>query len=189
MLTNKEQAEQELIRGCVENNRKSQEQLYRKFFPTMLAMCRKYMSDEDEVMDVLNQGFLKVFQKINLYENRGSLEGWIRRLIFRTLADHFRSKKSYLKFLVMEERDQPLPENAVQSLFYEDLMSLVKLLPTTSKEVFLLHALEGYTHIEIGEKLGMSEGTSKWHLSNARKILKEKINDYAQQRPYTGRTK
>lgn len=155
----------------------------------MLSMCRKYLSDDEEVLGILNQGFLKVFQKIGTYERKGSLEGWIRRLVFRTLADHFRSKKSYVKFMVMEERDQPLPENAVQSLYYDDLMKLVKALPETSKEVFLLHALEGYTHDEIGEKLGISEGTSKWHLSNARKILKDKINDYAQQRPYARRPK
>lgn len=189
MQNSAEQAEQELINGCIQNSRKHQEQLYRKFFPAMLAMCRKYLSDEEEVLDILNQGFLKVFQKIDTFEKKGSLEGWIRRLIFRTLADHFRSKKSYLKFMVMEEKDQPLPENAVQSLIYDDLMQLVKALPGTSKEVFLLHALEGYTHIEIGEKLGISEGTSKWHLSNARKILKEKINDHGQQRPYAEKTK
>lgn len=163
------------IDGCISNSRRSQEELYRHFFPVMERMIRRYTQDDDQVISILNNGFLRVFKKIHLYKYAGSFEGWIRRLVYHSLSDYFRSGSKDLKFLVFEEipRDKPIaPQN---NLYYEDLMNLVHKLPEKHMQVFQLYAIEGYLHREISEQLKMSENTSKWYLREARKILQESI--------------
>lgn len=171
----KKYTEQELIDGCASNNRRHQEALYKYFFDKMFGMCRKYIHDEEKAMDVLNQGFVKVFKNIPKYESKGSFEGWIRRIVYNTMVDFMRQESRLVKFLVIEEYDQKHYESADQHLYYDDLIVEINRLPPASAEVFKLYCIEGYNHAEIGALMGISEGTSKWHLSNARKILKAKI--------------
>lgn len=168
--------EQELVAGCRRNDRYVQEQLYRRFFPSMQRMVSRYTSDQDKALLILNNGFLKVFQKIDSYTFSGSLEGWIRKIVFRALADYFRKENRQLRFLDLEGQDAPAASGALDKLFLEDLLAMVDQLPAASKEVFRLYCIEGYTHKEIGEQLQMSEGTSKWHLSKAREKLRRLIN-------------
>ncbi len=165
-------SEKELVEGCLRNERSAQEQLYRRFFAPMMQMCLRYTRDEELAMSILNDGFLRVFKKIHLFGFKGSLEGWVRRLIWHSLADHFRNRKQGLHFLLLEDHDKPTPTKALQNLYAEDIILLVDRLPPLTQEVFRLFALEGYTHREIAEQLGMSPGTSKWHLSEARRRLK-----------------
>ena len=165
--------EQEIIEGCRQNDRRCQEQLYRRFFPTLMGMCMRYTRDEDRALQILNDGYLKVFQNIDRFEASGSLEGWMRRIVFRCLADHFRKENKYLKFIVFDEPEKRQDETALDKLYYDDIIDCVEMLPDRSREVFKLFAIEGYTHKEIGEKLTISEGTSKWHLSEARNKLKQ----------------
>ena len=164
-----------IIDGCKENDRHSQELLYRTFFPAMAQMCHRYTQDQDRIIDIVNNGFLRAFQKIHLYEHKGSFEGWLRRLIFHSISDYFKKENRYLKFLILEEKDDAIRDEAIHSLYYDDLMKLIYDLPHMSKQVFVLFAIEGRSHEEIGDSLGIQEGTSKWHLSNARKILKQRI--------------
>lgn len=176
--------EVELIEGCTRNQRVYQEALYRRYFDTMVGMCRRYTSDDEVALTICNDGFLKVFKNISSFGFKGSLEGWIRRIVYHTLADHFRKNSKYLQFMVFEDHDQSQGPEVVPGLYLEDLMRLIEQLPATSEKVFRLYAIEGYNHREIGERLGMSENTSKWHLSNARKklqhLLKEQSTRYAQ---------
>ncbi len=167
--------DEELARACARNDRRAQEALYRRFFPVMLRMCRRYTSDEDTALEILNAGFLRVFQKIDTFAFKGSLEGWIRRLVYHAIADHFRNNARYLHFLVLDEQDDIVQEKGLDRLFEEDILKVVRQLPPTSREVFRLYAIEGYSHAEIAETLAMSEGTSKWHLSNARQRLREQL--------------
>lgn len=169
-------SDKDLIAGCLENNRRHQEALYRKFFPKMISMCYRYTTDRDKAMIIVNDGFLKVFKKLDTFQNKGSFEGWIRRIVFNSLSDYFKKENRYLKFLILEERDQAQVSNSSDNLYYEDLLTLVEQLPFATSEVFKLYAIEGYTHKEIGKKLNISDGTSKWHLSEARKKLKVLIN-------------
>jgi RNA polymerase sigma factor (sigma-70 family) len=165
--------DEELIEGCVANDRQWQERLYRRYFQPMMSMCMRYAADREEAMTIVNDGFLRVFKKIHLYAFKGSFEGWIRRLVWHSLADHYRKKSKYLHFLVFEERDAPMEATPLQNLYAGDILTLVDQLPPASQEVFRLYAIEGFSHIEIARQLGISDGTSKWHLSNARQKLKQ----------------
>lgn len=169
----KQYTESELVSLCSANDRRAQEAFYRRFFPEMMRMVMARTRDESLAMEIVNTGFLRVFKKIHLFEFKGSLEGWVRRLVWHSLADHFRDNKRYLNFLVFEEKDESVPEKSHDRFFEEDILQIVRQLPSTSQEVFKLYAIEGYTHQEIGLQLGISEGTSKWHLSTARQKLRD----------------
>lgn len=169
--------ERTLIEGCIANDRRAQETLYRKFFPEMWRMCLRYTSDREEALSIVNDGFLRVFKKLHTFGHRGSLEGWIRRLVFHSLSDHFRRKGHAVHWLKLEDWDRPRRSDALTRLYLEDLMQVIEGLPPASREVFRLYAIEGLNHREIGERLGISEGTSKWHLSNARKMLQQFLKE------------
>jgi len=172
----KNYTEQELVEGCTANDRRTQEVLYRRFFPEMLRMCLRYTRDEDTAIEIVNNGFLRVFKKIHTFAFKGSLEGWVRRLVYHSMADYYRDNSRYLHFLVLEERDESVPERGHEGFFEEDILRAVRTLPPTSQEVFRLYAIEGYSHAEIAQNLHMSEGTSKWHLSTARQKLRDLLN-------------
>lgn len=179
----KKYTELELVQGCAANDRRAQEALYRHFFPEMLRMSRRYTKDEDTALEITNNGFLRVFKKIHLFEHKGSLEGWIRRLVYHSMADYYRQNARYLHFLVLEDHDNSVAERGLETFYEEDILKVVRTLPPTSQEVFRLYAIEGYSHAEIAESLKMSEGTSKWHLSTARQKLRELLSrdgDYRQ---------
>lgn len=171
---------QNIIQGCIDNNRKYQEILYKQYFSKMMSMCYRYTSDEDRAISIVNDGFLKVFKKIETYSGKGSFEGWIRRIVFHCLSDHFRKEKSYLKFLIFEDHDRATQETNADDLYYEDLIKIVETLPTKTQTVFKLFAIEGYSHKEIAQQIGVTEGTSKWHLSEARRLLKIKLSRHDQ---------
>ena len=153
----------------------------------MYRMCRRYAKQEEEALEILNTGFLRVFTKLHTFSFKGSLEGWIRRIIFHSMADYYRKNDRKIKFLSVEDWDGPTSSTPLQQLYFEDVVSLVDKLPKATREVFWLYAVEGYTHVEIAEQLGISNGTSKWHLSNARKKLKEFVdNDNYKHNQYAG---
>ncbi len=167
--------EAELVAACVRNERRAQELFYRKFFPEMLRMCLRYTRDEDTAIEIVNNGFLRVFKKLDTFAFKGSLEGWVRRLVYHSMADYFRGNARYLHFLVLEERDDAVPERGHERFYEEDILNEVKKLPPVSQEVFRLYAIEGFSHAEIAENLNISEGTSKWHLSTARQKLRDQL--------------
>lgn len=172
--------------GCVRNDRYCQELLYRRFFPAMMRMCMRYANDQDTAMEIVNLGFLRVFKKINTYSFKGSLEGWIRKLVFHSLSDYYKQRSRSIHFLDIEDRDAPTAESALQNLYLEDILNLVELLPAATREVFYLYAIEGYSHPEIAERVNISVGTSKWHLSAARKRLKQLLHKHYNTKNYAG---
>ncbi len=180
----KKYTEQELVAGCVANDRRAQEAFYRQFFPVMFRMCKKYTRDEEIALEILNSGFLRVFKKLETFAFKGSLEGWVRRVVYHSIAEYYRSRSTYLQFLVIDEYEQSVPEKGLDNLMEDDILKAVRQLPPVSQEVFRLYAIEGYSHAEIAATLSISEGTSKWHLSNARQKLREKLESlgYADQR-------
>jgi RNA polymerase sigma-70 factor (ECF subfamily) len=133
----------------------------------------KYTKDEDKALLILNDGFLKVFQKLGSFRHEGSLEGWIRRLVYHTLADFYKKENSYIKFIQFDMPDH-MEVNVAPStdLEFQDLIGLLDKIPGRSAEVFRLFAIEGYSHDEISSMMQISIGTSKWHLSNARERLR-----------------
>ena len=168
---------QQHIKGCARNDRKSQEFLYRHFFPIMERMVLRYTQDEDQLIDILNNGFLKVFQKIESYSGKGSFEGWIRRIIYHSISDYFRAGQKDLKFLIFENEYSKEPEEKQENkLYYQELISLVNKLPEMHMKIFHLYAIEGYSHKEISEQLNINSSTCRWYLSEARKQLQKEYS-------------
>ena len=175
-----------IIDGCMRNDRKCQERLYKEYFPTMMGMCMRYIHDKDRASAIVNDGFLKVFKKIHQYEFRGSLEGWIRRIVFHSMSDEIKKNANYLKFLVFEEYDRSYPSDILNKLYEADILKMIDDIPPASAEIFVLFAVQGYPHKEIAEMKGISIGTSKWHLSEARKKLQNLILQHYKYRSNAG---
>jgi len=186
MLQENRHSERELVEGCVENSRYFQEMLYRRYFPVMMRMCLRYTQDREVAMEIVNSGLLRVFKKLHTFSFKGSLEGWIRRLVFHALSDYFKKHSRKVHFLEVEDRDAPHNETALENLYYEDLLKLVELLHRMSSKVFQLYAIEGYSHPEISKLLEISVGTSKWHLSTARQKLRHLIREQYNRNYYAG---
>ena len=167
----------EIISGCIDNNRLAQEQLYRMYFKSMFQMCSYYCRDEQDAMEILNTGFLRVFQKIQLFKHEGSLEGWIRKVIYHVIMSELKSRNKANKTESLENQELELNDYTLEKIFKEDLLDMVRTLPPATANAFLLFANEGYSHVEIAEKLNISVGTSKWHISNARELLKKQISN------------
>jgi len=161
-----------LVNGCVANDRTYQEALYRKYYPVMIGMCMRYTQDRNLAMEIVNTGFLRVFKKLDTFKFAGSLEGWIRKIVYHSLADHFKKKSSNIHFLEIEKGDKPRENYVLEGLYAEDILKSIDRLPAATRRVFILYAIEGYKHHEIATELNISAGTSKWHLSEARKKLK-----------------
>ena len=166
-----------VIVGCVANDRLAQEKLYKTFFNKMKAMVRSYISCPYKSEEVLNSGFLRAFQKINTFGFKGSFEGWLRRIIFHSVADYIKLSKKKDRELYIEVPASRIPSVKAEdsNLEFNQLLELVEKLPSATKTVFHLSVFEGYTHREIGEMLDISEGTSKWHLSEGKSTLREDI--------------
>ena len=173
--TRKNYSEKEIVDGCLQNDRHCQELLYRMYFAKMMSMCKRYTDDRDIAMEIVNNGFLRVFKKLNTFSFKGSLEGWIRKLVYHSLSEYFKKHSKYLQFLVFEDHDNSVNANALTNMYEEDLLKMVDTLPPATKEVFRLYAIEGFTHPEIAKQVSISVGTSKWHLAAARQKLKALI--------------
>jgi len=135
----------------------------------------RYTSDREKAAEIVNDGLLKVFTRINQYQHKGSFEGWIRRIVFRSLSDTMRKDSNYMKFMVFEDYETSSQTSILHKLYEEDILKLVDKIPSASRQVFILFAIQGYSHKEIAGQKGISVGTSKWHLSEARKKLQELI--------------
>lgn len=166
---------EELIRGCMRNERSAQEQLYRMFYPRMMGVVRRYIDHIEQAEEVINNGFLRAFQKVNQYTFQGSFEGWLRKIIFHSVSDYVKQNTRYNENIVLVEKDQYIHKDHADNLYYNQLLELVHGLPDATRSVFNMYVMEGFSHKEIGKALGISEGTSKWHLSEGRRMLKDKI--------------
>lgn len=172
--------QENIIKACIKGDRKAQKELYSVFADKMYVLCLRYTKDEDEAKDILQDGFIKVFTKLKQFNNKGSFEGWIRRIIVNTALEKFRDK-NYLFAVNMEsnyEAGEKEYDHILSDIAANDLLKLVQELSPQYRMVFNLYAIEGFSHKEICEKLDIKEGTSKSNLSRAREILKEKIKDY-----------
>ncbi len=165
-----------LLEGCRRGDRKAQESLYKILASRMMGICMRYSKDTFEAEDVLQMGFVKVFQKISDFRGEGSFEGWIRRIMVNTAIESYRKNLRNLNLVDIDEvYDQPQNTFDMSGLELKDLLKLVQQLPNGYRLVFNLYVIEGYSHKEIAKQLGITEGASKSQLSRARAILKEKI--------------
>lgn len=172
-------SEGDLIQGCLNNDRRMQEELYRRFAPRMYAVCLRYAGKAEEAEDILQEGFIKVYKKLSSFRSEGSFEGWIRRIFVNTSIEHFR-RKTYLQ-PISEQEEKTIEGKSLSvldSLAEKDIIQLVQQLSPGYRTVFNMYVVEGYTHKEIGEMLGISEGTSKSQLSRAKVILQDMVKKY-----------
>jgi RNA polymerase sigma factor (sigma-70 family) len=164
------------LRGCLKQDRAAQKKLYQCFFGYAMSVCVRYSKDTEEAKDVLNDGFIKVFTKIAQYHPPKPFKGWLRRIMINTALDNYRHNlKNY--FLQDIEKAAPAcdPYNVEQQLNYEYMMALVQQLSPGYRAVFNLYVIDGYTHEEISEMLGIAVGTSKSNLAKARANLREAL--------------
>ena len=166
-----------IIRGCRQNDRKAQEALYRAYYKAMVTICLRYTKNEDDAVEVLNNGFLKVFQNIQRYEPaQASLYTWIRTIVVNSCLDFIRKKSRTAQHQELDNTvEVHVPAEVVSRMKATELLGLIRSLPPSTAAVFNLYVIEGYSHKDIGSLLGISDGTSKWHLSEARKQLQQKI--------------
>ena len=165
-----------LLEGCKRGERRAQEMLYRTLAPRMMGVCMRYARDKAEAEDILQMGFIKVFQKIASFKSEGSFEGWVRRIMVNTAIEMYRRNLRTLDMVEIEEGyNVPQTTFNISELETKDLISLIRELSAGYRLVFNMYVIEGYSHKEIAAELGITEGASKSQLSRARAILKERI--------------
>ncbi|MFK7808666.1 MAG: RNA polymerase sigma factor [Saprospiraceae bacterium] len=178
MLTSKALAPQLLIQQCIAGKRAAQIQLYETYSPTMFGICLRYASDYHSAEDLLQEGFIKAFNNIDRFKGMGSFEGWLKRIFINTAIEQYRKNKR-LSFLPLEREQQVNSQetNALDNLAVQDLLKLLQKTPYGYRTVFNLYAVEGYNHREIGDLLGISQGTSKSQLARARTFIKKLLKE------------
>lgn len=175
--------DEQLVKKCLEKDSLAQKQLFDSFSRKMMGVCLRYTKDVEEAQDVLQIGFVKVFEKLHLFNNEGSLEGWIRKVLVNTALDQIRKNKKFDDNVDLSKVDYNMAsenENVLDQLSANDLLKIIQAMPTGFRTVFNLYAIEGYSHQEIADQLNISINTSKSQYSRARVylqkiILEEKI--------------
>jgi RNA polymerase sigma factor (sigma-70 family) len=170
-----------LVQGCLRNDRDCQRLLYQHYYSYAMGVCLRYCKSKDEAKEVLNDGFLKIFQKISQYRIETSFEGWLRRIMINASIDHYRKEvKHYNHYSAENVSISNGQASALDEMAYADLMHLVQQLTPAYRLVFSLYVMDGFTHEEIATMLNISEGTSKSNLSKARENLRtmlERLNN------------
>ncbi len=164
---------QQLVRACLKHDRASQKQLYGLFAENMLGICYRYTKSMADAEDVLQEGFIKVFRNLHQYKAEGELGAWIRRIMVNTALNFLKRNVRYQEELAYDKAElHPVSgDNPEILLNAKELAMLIRQLPTGYQTIFNLHAVEGYTHVEIGVMLGISEGTSRSQYARARALL------------------
>lgn len=174
-----------LILRCKQQDKTAQEILYRRFSPKFFVLCLKYCSSYDQAKDSLHDGFIKIFKNISKFNEKGSFEGWMTRVIINNALREYQNKSSFIK-IEDEYFDNEEIEIEDEGLSFDFLMKLIHDLPNQYRVVFNLYAMDGYSHKEIAESLNISVGTSKSNLARARKKLQENIESYKQSKMELG---
>jgi RNA polymerase sigma factor (sigma-70 family) len=171
----------EIIKGCIDGSRRDQELLYRRHSPKLYGVCLQYSGNDEEARDILQEGFIKIFENLHHYKHEGSFEGWIRKIVVNTALEKFRKRHHLFRVddidTIPEMEAEPDSEDYA-GLDARDLLFIIRELPPKYRMVFNLYAIEGYSHKEIGKMLNISEGTSKSNLSRARLILQRRVGSY-----------
>ncbi len=168
--------DEKLRQGCLERHPLAQKYLYQRYFGRLLGIAMRYTSDRDEAVGVLNQAFLKIFTNMDQYSGVGSFAGWMAKVVLHTAIDHVRSQVTYRRAIDFHtEADGRVLNEGLDQLQAEDIFRLIQQLPPATRTVFSLYVVDGYKHSEIAEMLDIDEGTSKWHLFQARRLLQERL--------------
>ncbi|MBP6392007.1 MAG: sigma-70 family RNA polymerase sigma factor [Flavobacteriales bacterium] len=169
--------DEQLVAGCLKGEPIAQRELYKSYARKMMSICMRYANGREQAQDILQDGFVKVFQKMDHYRGDGPLGGWIARTMVNTALDHIRRNKPYDHSLDLTEAEHLHAEDAqvMSTMSTEELMEMIQALPPGYRAVFNLFAIEGYAHKEISEQMGISENTSKSQFMKARAYLRKQL--------------
>ena len=176
-------SEQEIIAGCRSKNRAIQEHLYKMYYSTFLKVCARYAKSMQDAEQLLNDGFLKIFTQAEQYKNTGSFGGWMQRIMVNTCLDYLRGTSlkeemhMHSNSIPAEESNISVNNDAIESMDFRELVKIIQSLPAMTRTVFNLFVFDGYNHKEISEQLTISEGTSSWHVHQARNMLQKRIKN------------
>ncbi len=167
-------SDNDLVRGCIAGDRKIQQLLYSMYAARMFVVCKRYSDNSEDAQDILQDGFVKVFSNIQKFRGEGSLEGWMRRIFVNTGIEYFR-KKGKISYVadIYETNIEDTDWNVFDNMATQDILNIIHELSPGYKQVFNMYVIEGYSHKEISDILGISEGTSKSQLARAKVILKK----------------
>lgn len=176
-------SDEELVQRCVRKEAQAQEYLFKTFSSRMLGICTRYSDSIEEAEDIMQEGFIKIFHKLDTFKHNGSLEGWMKRIMINTALDLFRKNKNFKYTIDIEtiEYTAETNQHVLESMGAKDLLKIIKAMPKGFRTIFNLYAIEGYAHKEIANMLEITESTSKSQYSRARAylqkiLLTEKIN-------------
>jgi RNA polymerase sigma factor (sigma-70 family) len=169
-----------LIEGCKKQSRESQKKLYENFYGFSMRICLRYSFHEEDAIEILNDGFMKVFGKIDKFDPALSFQGWLRKIMVNTAIDYYRKNKKYQKNKPLEDLNgdeqesiSEINDSIISKMSYVEIIGLVQQLSPSYRAVFNMYVIDGYTHKEIGERLKITEGASKSNLSKARERLRQ----------------
>lgn len=164
---------QRLVKDCIKGRPEAQRMLYDQFSESMLAICYRYTKSVPDAEDVMQEGFIKVFQNLGQFKFQGELGGWIRRIMVNTALNYLKKNRNYQSDLsFLDSGMHPVSDdNPEVTMSAKDLADLIRQLPTGYQTIFNLYAVEGFSHVEIGKMLGINEGTSRSQYARARGLL------------------
>lgn len=169
-----------LIQGCIRNDRDSQRLLYQHYYVYAYSICIRYCQTSEEAKEVVNDGFVKCFMKISQYNSSTSFRGWLRRIMINASIDHYRKEQKHYNASPIDESRMTTDTKsftALDEMAHEELIAMIRSLPPAYRAVFNLYVIEGFTHKEVADMLGIAEGTSKSNLLKARERLKKMLFD------------
>ena len=170
---------EEILDGCLKKRHSAQKQLYERFYGFSKSIALRYASSSEEVQEMMNDGFLKIFAKLDLYDQNLSFEAWFKTVMVRTSIDYYRKNHSRVAMVDIDELHYlSYDDHLLEKLSAEEILDLMKHLPPSYRAVFSLFIVEGYSHAEIAKILGINEGTSRSNLSKARLKMQEMIKNY-----------
>jgi len=167
----------QLLKNCKKNRRDAQKELYKMYYSYSMSICVRYANNKEDAVEILNDSFLKVFKYINTFDSNKPFKVWLRRILINSSIDHFKKNRQGLNEVDIDEAKEASEMNA-ESIEYQELLLIVQKLPQAYRTVFNLKAIEGYTHEEIAELLGIAVGTSKSNYAKAKKQLQGYLNNY-----------
>ena len=177
-------SDQKIIEACGKGSKKAFRELYRKYAPVLLGICTRYSRDINEAEDILQEGFIKIFNKIGSFRSEGSFEGWMKRIMINTAINHYHKNLKHQRYVEINEIQEQLSDDNDQEIDpelpvnKEIILAIVQNMPEGYRFVFNMFVFEGYSHAEIAEKLGVSVNTSKTQLFKARQYLRKRIQPY-----------
>lgn len=168
---------QQIINGCIENDRKSQELLYKKLYAFAMKICLRYADNQYEASDILNEGFFKAFTNIEKYDHDRPFLAWLSKIMYNASIDYYRSNLKWTQWVDLEKSEHNPTESIIEhKLDYEDLLTMIQRLPPAYRIVFNLYAVDGFSHEEIAELTGISASTSRSNLHKARQKLQQMLS-------------